>query len=92
MRLHFLMLVAFAGAGCISPPPAAPDPVSACAPSCEILTDLECPEGNATCVPDCERVAGTGYLWRDDSSGPLCVVASEKTVEAVRACNVRCAP
>lgn len=41
---------------------------------------------------DTERLSRLGYVWMDASSGPQCVVASDGTVEGVRACNVECAP
>ncbi len=89
--LAFVFLLALALSGC-SPEPVTPSPgLPLCPQACDMLERLECPEGlDPDCTPDCERLSRLGYVWMDDSSGPSCVVASDGTVEGVRACNVRC--
>lgn len=50
----------------------------------------ECPEGHdPQCVPGCERTARLGYVWMDDSSGPLCIVQAT-TMQQLHDCNVQC--
>lgn len=79
-------------AACLAERPATPDVAPLCPKSCAILRELECPEGlDPKCEPKCERVAGLGYVWTTDRSGPACVVHATSREQA-RACNVRCAP
>ena len=79
--------------GCSSPlPPIEPqtDVVKACEPSRVVLLHFGCSEGESpTYVADCEHIAKLGYLWTNDSSGPLCILGAETKAE-VQACNVVC--
>ncbi len=77
--------------GCAKPAPDVPPSVGACEGSDIVLDFYSCPEGaRPDYVAECKRIAGLGYLWTDDQSGPLCVVKA-KSLDEVRACNVECA-
>jgi hypothetical protein len=67
------------------PPPTGED----CHASCTVLEHFGCPEGNSTCESRCQQTSALGYMWTSDKSGPKCVRRAG-TLEAVRACRVRC--
>jgi hypothetical protein len=76
--------------------PEVPESVGACKGACMIFDHhdeckVESENGNIElCTEKCEYQAGLGYIWTDDTSGPRCVVKSDRTLEGIRACNVRC--
>jgi hypothetical protein len=87
LLLALLLLLSCTPVRVVTPSPGLP----LCAQACKMEAELDCSEGKSpTCTPDCERLSRLGYVWMDDKSGPECVVKSAGTVEAVRACNVRC--
>lgn len=76
--------------GC-TPTPDVPKSEPSCAGACTQLDRLACPEGETTdagvtCQQWCERYHAAGFM----RPFAECVAASTD-VEAVRACNVRCA-
>lgn len=90
-----LMVVAVLVMSCSNPPavyPHAPVTANACADACTVLQVHECSEAlpdPATCTRRCEAIARLGYVWKTDTTGPVCIREAD-TLDAVRACNVRC--
>ncbi|MFA5053233.1 MAG: hypothetical protein WC565_04205 [Parcubacteria group bacterium] len=93
IRRFFILLPVITALGSCRPnPPVVPEGVEKCEGFCIVLEHFECPEkgeSREVCTAKCERVAGLGYLWTDDSSGPSCGVKAT-TIDELRACNVRC--
>lgn len=94
LMLLFLPFIAF---GCgPEVAPEVPESVGACKGTCMIFShydecSVESDNGNVElCTKKCEYQAGLGYIWADNSSGPQCVIKSDRTLAGVRACNVRC--
>lgn len=85
-----VLLLCLSVCGCRDPEPTYPPPTGDdCAASCDVLAHFGCAEGNSLCEPRCRQLSALGYLWTDESSGPKCV-RHAGTIDAVRACNVRC--
>lgn len=93
VRLFVLALLAppTIALGCATLPRVAPPtPGATCFHACSVLRRLDCPEaattsGGYTCEDVCEHVQATGYM----SLNVECIAAQD-SVEAVRACGVRC--
>ena len=81
-------------AGC-SPYVVSPTTVNsetACPEACAHMKQKfpECPEGNdPQCIPGCQQNFRLGYVWTDDSSGPLCIVRATSK-QQLHDCNVAC--
>jgi hypothetical protein len=91
-----LVVCVMLAAGCSPDPyPHVPATASACEGACIVLATFpECraeamPEEPGKCEARCEQIARLGYVWNTNTSGPTCI-REARTLEAVRACNVKC--
>lgn len=94
MKSQFILILALSLPSC-GPKvvkPANVESETGCPEACEHMRTKfpECREGNdPQCVPGCEQIYNLGYIWTDDSSGPMCIVQST-TLQELRSCNVEC--
>jgi hypothetical protein len=92
---HALVLalaVTLAGCGQKRVMPPGVESESGCPEACAHMQDnfSHCPEGqDPQCVSGCEATYRLGYVWTDDSSGPLCIVRATTEFELSN-CNVAC--
>lgn len=93
--LRFAAVFSWAWAidGCtLGPPPHVAETVEACEAAGVVLDYYDCqgaPKSTPNYLPNCRRLAALGYVWPDDTSGPVCVRHAESK-EEVEACHVVC--